>query len=33
MWQRRHEVKEAPAEAAEAPVRRSRFGRPLRVRG
>ena len=33
MWQRRHEVKEAPAETAEAPVRRSRFGRPLRVRG
>jgi hypothetical protein len=33
MWQHRHEVKEAPAEGAEAPVRRSRFGRPLRVRG
>jgi len=33
MWQHRHEVKEAPAEAGEAPARRSRFGRPLRVRG
>jgi len=33
MWQHRHEVKEAPAEGTEAPVRRSRFGRPLRVRG
>ena len=33
MWQHRHEVKEAPAEAAGAPARRSRFGRPLRVRG
>jgi hypothetical protein len=31
-WQRRHEVREAPAAAAEAPARRSRFGRPLRVR-
>jgi phosphatidylglycerophosphate synthase len=33
MWQRRHEVKEAPAGAEPAPVRRSRFGRPLRVKG
>ena len=33
MWQRRHEVKEAPAAAEGAAVRRSRFGRPLRVRG
>jgi hypothetical protein len=32
MWQRRHEVKEEPSAEA-APVRRSRFGRPLRVRG
>ncbi len=33
MWQHRHEVKEAPADAGAAPARRSRFGRPLRVRG
>jgi len=33
MWQRRHEVKEAPAAAEGAPARRSRFGRPLRARG
>jgi hypothetical protein len=32
MWQKRHEVKEAPAGEA-APARRSRFGRPLRARG
>jgi hypothetical protein len=29
-WQKRHEVKEAPAGAETAPERRSRFGRPLR---
>jgi phosphatidylglycerophosphate synthase len=33
LWQRRHEVKEAPAAAEGAPARRSRFGRPLRVKG
>jgi hypothetical protein len=33
MWQRRHEVQEQAAAAVEAaPVRRSRFGRPLRVK-
>lgn len=32
MWQRRHEVKEVPAAAEGAPARRSRFGRPVRVR-
>jgi hypothetical protein len=32
MWQRRHEVKEAPAVAEGAPAKRSRFGRPVRVR-
>ncbi|HEV3452166.1 MAG TPA: hypothetical protein VG869_13320 [Acidimicrobiia bacterium] len=33
MWQRRHEVREAPAAVEGAPARRSRFGRPLRVKG
>ena len=33
MWQHRHEVKEAPAAPEGAPARRSRFGRPLRVKG
>jgi len=32
MWQRRHEVKEAPAAVEGAPAKRSRFGRPVRVR-
>jgi hypothetical protein len=33
MWQRRHEVREQAALASEAaPVRRSRFGRPLRAK-
>jgi hypothetical protein len=32
MWQRRHEVKEAPAAAEGTPARRSRFGRPLRAK-
>jgi hypothetical protein len=32
MWQRRHEVKEAPAAVEGAPVKRSRFGRPVRAR-
>ena len=32
MWQRRREVKEAPAAVEGAPVKRSRFGRPVRVR-
>jgi hypothetical protein len=33
MWQRRHEVRQAPAAVEGAPARRSRFGRPLRVKG
>jgi hypothetical protein len=34
MWQRRHEVKQAPAAGvAGTPARRSRFGRPVRVQG
>jgi hypothetical protein len=32
MWQRRHEVHEPAAVAGDAPVRRSRFGRPLRAK-
>ena len=32
MWQRRHEVKETPAAVEGAPAKRSRFGRPVRVR-
>jgi hypothetical protein len=32
MWQRRHEVREPAAVAGDAPARRSRFGRPLRVK-
>ena len=32
MWQKRNEVREAPAPADGAPVRRSRFGRPLRAK-
>ena len=30
MWQKRNEVKEAPAAAETTPAKRSRFGRPLR---
>src|SRR5581483_9500447 len=32
MWQKRHEVGEAPAPVEGAPARRSRFGRPLRAK-
>jgi hypothetical protein len=32
MWQKRHEVKPAPEAADGAPARRSRFGRPVRVK-
>jgi amino acid transporter len=32
MWQKRYEVREAPAPVEGAPARRSRFGRPLRAK-
>jgi len=32
MWQKRNEIREAPAPVEGAPARRSRFGRPLRAK-